>query len=123
MSVFSKLFGRRKSAPVQPDGKTAVEETPDNDEPEEPAFDPDATIFISPKIPITGQQAMRKLREYEKSRVTRYNWLCHDDCLGVCRRVQDEGPYNVADGLAGIAPVPGMGAYRDCICTVAPATD
>ncbi|MDJ0862172.1 MAG: hypothetical protein QNJ87_07880 [Gammaproteobacteria bacterium] len=122
MGVFSKLFGRRKQAPVALRHKVEVEETSESDEDGETEFDPDATIFISPKIPIIGQQAMRKLREYEQNRVTRYNWLCGPDCLGVCRRVQEEGPYSVADGLAGIAPVPGMGAYRECACTVSPVT-
>ncbi len=123
MGVFSKLFGRRTGVVAQPKGKADIEETPSHEESEGAAFDPDATIFISPKIPIVGQQAMRKLREFEKSRITLYYWLCGDDCLGVCRRVQEEGPYKVVDGLAGIAPVPGMGAYRGCSCTVTPATE
>ncbi len=123
MGVFSKLFGRRTAIVAQPKEKVKIEETPDDDEDEGAAFDPDATIFISPKIPIVGQQAMRKLREFEKSRITRYDWLCGDDCLGICRRAQEEGPYKVADGLAGIAPVPGMGAYRQCTCTVTAATE
>ncbi len=121
MGVFSKLFGRHKAEAARPDDKDEVEETLDDEEDRGSSFDPEATIFVSPKIPIIGQQAMRKLREYEKSGVTRYNWLCGNDCLGVCNRVQKEGPYNVADGLAGIAPVPGMGAYRECSCTVVPA--
>ncbi len=121
MGVFSKLFSRRGGAPAQPDVTAEVEETPNSEEQKETAFDPEATIFISPKIPVIGQQAMRKLREFEQSRVTHYHWLCGDDCMGVCKRVQDEGPYKVADGLAGIAPVPGMGAYRECSCTVIPA--
>ncbi len=121
MGVFSKLLGRHKARAARPENKADVEETPDDDEEDGgSSFDPEATIFISPKIPVIGQQAMRKLRAYEKAGVTRYNWLCGKDCLGICRRVQKEGPYNVADGLTGIAPVPGMGAYRECTCTVAP---
>ena len=123
MGVFSKLFGRRTGVVAQPERKAETEETPDDNDDEGAAFDPEATIFISPKIPIVGQQAMRKLREFEQSRVTRYDWHCGDGCLGVCRRAQDEGPYTVADGLAGIAPVPGLGAYRQCACTVTPAKD
>ncbi len=120
MGVFSKLLGRHKAKAAPPDDKADVEETLDDEEDRGSSFDPDATIFVSPKIPIIGQQAMRKLREYEKSGVTRYNWLCGKDGHGVCQRVQKEGPYKVADGLAGIAPVPGMGAYRECTCTVVP---
>ena len=122
MGVFSKLFGRRTRVPAQPIKAAEVEETLDDEENTAPKFDPEATIFISPKIPIVGQQAMRKLRAFEKSRITQYNWKCGDGCLDVCRRVQNEGPYKVADGLAGLAPVPGMGAYRECNCTVTPVT-
>ena len=127
MGVLSKLLGRRKAAAARPDDKAHVEETledeetPDDEEDDASSFDPDATMFVSVKIPVLGQQAMRKLREYETGHVTHYDWLCGNDCFGECRRVQEEGPYSVADGLAGIAPVPGMGAYRECSCTVVPA--
>ena len=120
MGVFSKLFGRRTRATAQPRQAAKIEKTPADEQESEAKFDPEATIFISPKIPVIGQQAMRKLREFEKSHITRYNWQCGDGCRGVCQRVQKEGPYKVADGLAGLAPVPGMGAYRECNCAVVP---
>ena len=119
MGFLSWLFGKRKSRPDPVEQKTVFEEASGKEEERKSSFDPEATMFVSPKIPVAAQQALRKLREWSDSNVKQYNWRCGDDSVGVCRQVQDEGPYMVEDALAGIAPVPGMGAYRDCNCTVA----
>ena len=119
MGFLSWLFGKRKNQPEPVEQRAIIEEESREADERVAPFDPEVTMFVSPKLPVTAQQALRKLRLWSDAKVKQYNWLCGDDCAGVCRQVQDEGPYMVQDALAGIAPVPGMGAYRDCECTVA----
>jgi len=135
MGLFSWLFRRQHAAqgPQPPQATTGPEdpdtvpmEAADTEEDEEEtsrgvAFDPDTTIFMSPKIPVHAQQALRKLREFSKQNVARYTWVCAPDCSEACKQAETEGPYSVEEGLSGLAPVPGVGAYKTCKCTIAPA--
>jgi len=75
-------------------------------------------MFISPRLSMAGQQALRKLREFHKRGIDRYKWVCSPKCGAPCKRAEAEGPYSVADALAGVAPVPGVGAYKECECGV-----
>jgi hypothetical protein len=135
MGLFSWLFRRQHAAQgPQPPQVAPQPEDPDTvpleaaqtggDEDETTrglAFDPDATIVVSPKISAHAQQALRKLREYSNQHIAHYTWVCAPDCGQACKRVATEGPYSVEEGLSGLAPIPGVGAYKACRCTIAPA--
>ena len=134
MGFLSRLFGRRSAE--QPAAPPDVVETPEKPEEKrvrrveapvdeiEPdsglGFDPDATIFLPPRISMHAQQSLRKLRDLRKRNVTRYNWVCTPACSEACKLAAAEGPYSVEDGLSGIAPVPGVGRYKSCACDIQP---
>lgn len=118
--LFSRLFRRRSAEPNTPPNAGAAAPNPaaQTQNQEVPGFDPEATIFISPRLSMAGQQALRKLREFHKRGVQQYQWVCSPKCGATCKRAEAEGPYSVADALAGVAPVPGVGAYKECECGV-----
>jgi len=109
--LFSRLFrGRRGEPDARPKADNAhPNPTARAQQAEVPGFDPEATMFLSPRLSMAGQQALRKLREFHKRGVQRYQWVCSPKCEALCKRVEAEGPYSVADALAGVAPVPGVG--------------
>lgn len=113
MGLLSWMLGRSRGRhPSDDDGKLDDEH-----------FDDDSTIFLSPRLPVTAQQSLKKLREFSDTRVLRYNWDCGPGADVHCRKVQAAGPYEVDEGLAGSAPVPGIGEHQDCDCLLVPVAE
>ena len=47
----------------------------------------------------------------------KYNWVCSQYGCFESKKYASEGPYDIALGLARIAPLPGRDTSCDCECT------
>ena len=123
MGILDWLFGKKTKSKTSKGGAAAKQQLAAADTPDEQDDDfAEATTFVSRRISPTTQVAIKALRGYLGDRVTHYEWQLSEGAARSCRKLADNGPYLVAEGLSGKAPVPGRGTQcTGCNCTVVPA--
>ncbi len=125
MGILDWLFGKRKKSKKSTGGAAAQRQPAaaavDVANEEDDDFS-EATTFVSRRLSPTTQVAIKALRGYLGDRVTHYEWELSEGAETGCKKFADNGPYLVADGLSGKAPVPGRETpCNGCNCTVVPA--